>query len=248
MDEEQDKSQDDIPHNYKVNIERRFLDDLDDYEWHVAHLRGAQFDGRRDCMEDTFADKVRRYRKMLKNDGARVEFVSSDPIEVDPADITQDSCRVDIEQLKYDTNVTTAAATNATTTSSTTVTTPANVTLLANVTVHTNNVPPTSAAPNLTSILKTTATMSVAPTTPKMDLIATTLDTKQTTKAETNQTLDQVRRASEYMFSSIEYYDDSIEFDESICPEAVEAITLDIDQLRSYDLECEMTLEWRSLE
>ncbi|CAD0195787.1 unnamed protein product [Chrysodeixis includens] len=235
-----------IPDNYQVNIERRFLEDLDDFEWHVAHLRGAEFDGRRDCRGDTFIDKAKRYRRMLKNDGARVEFVSSEPIENDPADITRDSCRLDIESWSDEmtSNVSTTAS-NATstgnaTTDSTTATTPANATTL------TVPIPPTSAAPNLTSVFKTTASMTMGPTTPKIDLQATTFDPKF--PKDGNETLEKMRRASEYMFSSIEYYEDSVEFDETACPDAVEVITLDIDQLRSYDLECEMTLEWRSLE
>lgn len=222
----------------KAKIDRRFLDDLDDYEWHVAHLRGAEFDGRRDCMDDTFADKVRRYRKMLKSDGSRVEFVSSDPIPVDPSEIVEESCKVEDEPQKYDMNIQKHSTTRH-----------------INVTDNNFNVPPTTVAPNITNIFNTTVSMKVEGTTPIVDHKATTVASKTKPlipkKKSQNETMDmeKLRRASEYMFSSVEYYDESIEFDAAkLCPDAVEVITLEIDQIRGYDLECELTLEWRSLE
>ncbi|XP_068629066.1 uncharacterized protein [Battus philenor] len=55
-------------------------------------------------------------------------------------------------------------------------------------------------------------------------------------------------RRSEYLVSSVEYYDDTKDFDASRCPDAVDVIILQMDELRKYDVECEMMIEWRSLE
>lgn len=54
-------------------------------------------------------------------------------------------------------------------------------------------------------------------------------------------------RRGEYMFSSDEYYDETVDFDLPICPDAVEVITLELEQLRSYDVECESIVSWLSL-
>uniref|UniRef100_A0A2A4J640 Homeobox domain-containing protein n=1 Tax=Heliothis virescens TaxID=7102 RepID=A0A2A4J640_HELVI len=228
----------------KTNIDRRFLENLDDYDWHIAHLRGAVFDGRRDCMEDTFADKVRRYRKMLKNDGARVEYVSGDPIPVNEADLHEDTCSVGVDLLNdnpKELNLTTKETSAST----------------LKVTDNDVNIAATTVAQDATTVADTTASMKVAETSPKEDFKATTPQMKikpiikkkkkkMDLEKEENDTV--VRRASDYMFSSIEYYDESVEFDTDVCPEAVEVIELQIDQIRSYDLECEMTLEWKSLD
>lgn len=195
----------------KVKIERRFIEDLDDDEWYVAHLRTAVLDGRRACKSDTFADKAKKYKRMLKEDGARVDFVSADPLPVpDPSDLVEEPCEIkdDLGELVK--------------TSQFTSTTPV--------------------AKNATTA-NTTDTMTVAETTPKLDFKATTVDAKEKPKKSEGK-----KRRSEYMFSSVEYYDESIEFDANLCPDAVEIITLQIDQLRSYDLECEMIVEWKSLE
>ncbi|XP_069354555.1 uncharacterized protein [Maniola hyperantus] len=56
------------------------------------------------------------------------------------------------------------------------------------------------------------------------------------------------QRRSEYQFSSVEYYDEVQDFSADICPDDVEVIELELDTLRSYDVVCEATLEWRSLE
>lgn len=216
----------------RANVDRRFLEDLDDYEWHIAHLRGAILDGRRDCREDTFEDKVRRYRRMLKNDGARVDFVSSDPIPLNIADIGENSCKVN-DDILNDTE------------------SPSYPNVTSKI-----NVLPTVSVPNVTSVENVTTAMKLETTTEKLDYQATTQKSKakvlkKKKKVEEDQKAENdtvVRRASEYMFSSIEYYDESVEFNTDMCPDAVEVIELEIDQLRSYDLECEMTLEWRSLE
>ncbi|KAF9795485.1 hypothetical protein SFRURICE_004857 [Spodoptera frugiperda] len=219
----------------RANVDRRFLEDLDDYEWHIAHLRGAILDGRRDCREDTFEDKVRRYRRMLKNDGARVDFVSSDPIPLNIADIGENSCKVNDDILNDTPNTESPSYPNVT---------------------SKINVLPTVSVPNVTSVENVTTAMKLEATTEKLDYQATTQKSKakvlkKKKKVEEEQKAENdtvVRRASEYMFSSIEYYDESVEFNTDMCPDAVEVIELEIDQLRSYDLECEMTLEWRSLE
>lgn len=56
------------------------------------------------------------------------------------------------------------------------------------------------------------------------------------------------QRRSDYQFSSVEYYDEVDDFDGSICPDTVDIITLELDQLRSYDIQCEAIIEWRSLD
>lgn len=56
------------------------------------------------------------------------------------------------------------------------------------------------------------------------------------------------QRRSDYQFSSVEYYDEVEDFDGSICPNVVDVVTLELDQLRSYDIQCEAIVEWRSLE
>ncbi|KAJ8734466.1 hypothetical protein PYW08_013716 [Mythimna loreyi] len=205
----------------QTNIERRFIEDLDDEEWHVAHLRGALMDGRRDCKTETFADKARRYRKMLKEDGGRVQYVSSKPLVVKPEDIVIDSCKAHDDMEDRFANVT-MKVTSAN----------FNFTGAQNATVAVN---------------ATTATM--ADTTAKLDFKATTVQSKvDPNKLKKEDEAKNDTRRGEYMFSSVEYYDESIEFDSELCPDAVEIIGLEIDQLRSYDLECEMTVEWRSLE
>lgn len=72
---------------------------------------------------------------------------------------------------------------------------------------------------------------------------------KATTEKEKqkNGTTDS-RRVHDYQFSSIEYYDEHPDFDEYQCPDDVEIVVLELDELRSYDLECELIIEWRSLE
>ncbi|CAH4035198.1 unnamed protein product [Pieris brassicae] len=78
------------------------------------------------------------------------------------------------------------------------------------------------------------------------DSIATKITiNKETTN--NNATTD-ARRAHDYQFSSIEYYDEHPDFDESHCPDDVEIVELELDELRSYDLECELIIEWRSLD
>lgn len=205
----------------KAKIERRFLEDLSDTEWHVAHLRTADFDGRRNCKSDTFEDIARRYRKMLKEDGARVEYVSANALPVNPEDLVEETCTVQDDDIY---NNETIKATSGSFIDATTV------------------------VQNITSAVNTTESMKVADTTPPLDFKATTVKSKVKSKKKMEKPINDTRRASEYMFSSVEYYDESTEFDPNLCPDAVEIITLQIDQLRSYDLECEMTVEWRSLE
>ena len=200
-----------------LNIARRFIEDLDEDEWRVAHLRTSILDGRRACASDTFEDVVKRYRRMLKEDASRVNFVSADPLPVDPEDLREEPCEIkdDFAELMK--------------TSQFTSTTPA--------------------PPNVTSA-NTTDTVKEAETTPKLDFKATTVENKEKSKKKKKSEgrMNNTRRGSEYMFSSVEYYDESVEFDANMCPDAVDIITLQLDQLRSYDLECEMIVEWRSLE
>ncbi|XP_047526353.1 uncharacterized protein LOC125063778 [Pieris napi] len=63
-----------------------------------------------------------------------------------------------------------------------------------------------------------------------------------------NNATAEARRVHDYQFSSVEYYDEHPEFDESHCPDDVEIVELELDELRNYDLECELIIEWRSLD
>ncbi|KPJ14312.1 hypothetical protein RR48_02283 [Papilio machaon] len=55
-------------------------------------------------------------------------------------------------------------------------------------------------------------------------------------------------RRSEYQFSSIEYYEETSDFDPSTCPDEVDVISLQVDDLQKIDIECELMIEWKSLE
>ncbi|KPI95353.1 hypothetical protein RR46_08812 [Papilio xuthus] len=55
-------------------------------------------------------------------------------------------------------------------------------------------------------------------------------------------------RRSEYQFSSIEYYEETSNFDPETCPDEVDVISLQVDDLQKIDIECELMMEWKSLE
>ncbi|CAG4927666.1 unnamed protein product [Colias eurytheme] len=73
------------------------------------------------------------------------------------------------------------------------------------------------------------------------------MESASTAKMDIGGTQKDARR-NDYQFSSVEYYDELPDFDESQCPGDVEMVVLELDELRSYDLECEMISEWRSLD
>lgn len=203
-DEVNEKNREEI----KPKAQRRFIEDLDDKEWHISHLRDMEFDTE-DCEEDTFENKAKKYRETLKNDAALVEFVSGDAIQVNEEDVIKGKCKKNIRNIfKIKEKTGTKSALNVT---------QIKKEQEANATSFDGEVK--------------TATVSV-----KVD------DQDKTLKNDSN-----IRR-SEYQFSSAEYYDEVPDFDPSICPDTVDVITLEIDQLRNYDVECEAIIEWRSLE
>lgn len=201
---------------------RRFNQDLDDDEWHVAHLKDTDFSRRSECEGDTLQDKVSKYRKTLKNDGALVEFVSADPLPFNTTDLeTSNSCQK-----------------------------PNNHNIFLNI-----HKPKTNAERDSTK----TGSEEKSKTDEKEKTLknGTVDEVRTATTAKVKQSLrkdDKVRnktesrRTSEYQFSSVEYYDEVAEFDELTCPDDIEVIILQVDQLRNYDVECELILEWRSLE
>lgn len=190
----------------KANIGRRFLEDLDDKEWHVAHLR--TMDLSHDDCEKTFEGKAKKYRETLKNDAALVEFVSGYAIPVETRDLSKDKCERNVSNVFF-----------------------SNVKNKNGLKINETTIKGQfKKLKSLDSEINS----------------ATTINNLATHDSNTvNQTQ---QRRSEYQFSSVEYYDEVQDFDESICPNTVEIIKLEIDQLRSYDVECEATVEWRSLE
>ncbi|CAH0722140.1 unnamed protein product, partial [Brenthis ino] len=190
----------------KANIGRRFLEDLDDKEWHVAHLR--TMDLSHDDCEKTFEDKAKKYRDTLKNDAALVKFVSGDAIPAQTHNLSRDKCERNLSNAFY-----------------------SNV-KKKNV-LKMNETEIKDQSKNLTSL--------------DGDVDSATTANNLATHGSNTVNRTQQRR-SEYQFSSVEYYDDVQDFDESICPNTVEIIELEIDQLRSYDVQCEAIVEWRSLE
>ncbi|CAB3221508.1 unnamed protein product [Arctia plantaginis] len=215
----------------------RFAKDLDDEQWHVAHL---SLEGRRHCVGDTFEDRARRYRKALKSDGALVNFVSSDPIPFNVSEIVDDeTCNVDLEVPKAlpktkEIMVLAKAEDKL------------EVTKEQTVKIQNEQSGQNSSAVQNTS--DATSTLSNTEyhqaTTPTMKVI----DKEDRSKEEdVEKGQNSKSRRGEYMFSSIEYYDETPDFDASICPDDVDVIVLELDEIRSYDVECERIVEWRSL-
>lgn len=75
---------------------------------------------------------------------------------------------------------------------------------------------------------------------------ATTASVKNVLTADENKP-EKIRR-SEYQFSSVEYYEETADFDPEKCPDVVEVISLQVDDLQKIDIECELMIEWKSLE
>ncbi|XP_060810670.1 uncharacterized protein LOC132904390 [Amyelois transitella] len=193
-----ERSIDDIP--------KRFLEDMSDYEWHIAHLKDKELaSGRRHCKE-TFEDRVKKYKKMLANDASRIEFVSADALQVDEKDLIPEKC----EEIDEG----------------------------------------TSKSMNSTSGMNLTTTDSVDNERLEVTNSATTAKIKGKkgrAKTKKKKMDDGQRRASEYLFSSVEYYDEVPDFDGTVCPDAVEVIKLEMDSIRPYDVDCELMLQWHSL-
>lgn len=313
--------------------ERRVMETFNDADWHVAHLKEIDFQEddqvrtRRvdsGCLPETFAQKIKRYRRTLKNDAALIEFVSAHAIPVDERDLMQSQCNIANGTSKNTTHISSIDKSIAIK-SSTEIAhiypimkhTEGNVQLedfdnksvsvspfiikdpdevvfrafplqleseieitkdtkannfskdsphyILNQTLHnTTNVSPLIGINTTQSVDAQTETVSndtAAKKEPPTDSIvkkgrksstkinngpevvhqATTPKVKQ--KKQKHES-----RRGEYVFSSHEYYDDVIDFDISVCPDDVEETILELDILRPYDIECELAIEWSSLE
>lgn len=91
--------------------ERRFMETFNDEDWHIAHLKETDFEEddpvrtRRldsSCLPETFAQKIKRYRRTLKNDPAFIEFVSAQAIPVDESELLQPQCNMANETIIKD--------------------------------------------------------------------------------------------------------------------------------------------------
>lgn len=184
-------------------VSRRFLDNLNDDEWHVAHLKETEFSERSECPSDSLQQKVDKYRQALKHDSGFVEYVSANTL---PFNITE---LMERQKCK---------------------------------------------APSpISDFFKTVMPISnVTKDQRGQVLVGTTLTSKHALSEEevdgTENGKKSRRQDNQYQFSSTEYYDETPVFDHDLCPDDIEVINLEIDQLRNYDVECELTLEWRSLE
>lgn len=198
---------------------RRFKDETSDEEWHIAHLKDAKTGFEEDCKYKTFEERARKYRRTLREDGAQVKFVLAEALPVDEEDLKDFKDRC----FTYnDTKVDGNKGSEKTDTKSK------------------NNKMANKKVPSLDESLDSVTINSNT---------ATTVSAKASlTTGDKNEYANKSRRSDEYQFSSVEYYEDILDFDKSKCPNDVEVIILQIDQLRSYDIECETIIEWRSLE
>lgn len=315
--------------------ERRVMETFNDEDWHVAHLKETDFqeeDSERtrrlgsDCLPETFAEKIKRYRRTLRNDAGLIEFVSAHAIPVDESELIHPQCNIvngtDIENItqgsistintsismksadeseiaaifpimeytggnvqledlenkteseslvskKIPDDVAFRASTlkvesktemtndvkvnnfrkdsvNQTLFNTTIVPLPTGInTVLQSVDTQTEEISKDTVAKKETSTASSTniykESMKTLKDGPEISHQATTPKVKHKKKERDS-------RRGEYMFSSHEYYDETIDFDVSVCSDDVEEIILDLDILRPYDVECELALEWSSLE
>lgn len=298
--------------------ERRFIDTLNDEDWHVAHLKETDFAEedpvrtRRlnaECLPETFAQKVKRYRRTLRNDPALIDFVSAQALEVEESQLIQSRCNgtniknnaqnypgatntsntikptsesemaavfpimeypstggnVQLEELenkseseppvsKKDNDGVIFRASKTEITNDTKVD---NFTKgSVNQTLFNTTIVPQSIHTQINAMSNDTAGKKGTPT------VSTNKEDKKSTETLNNgpevvhqATTPKVKhkkeqrdaRRGEYMFSSQEYYEDVTDFDGSLCPD-VEQTVLELDLLRTYDVECELALEWISLD
>lgn len=198
---------------------RRFIEDLEDNEWHVAHLKSIDLSRRSECAGDSLQDK---YRKALKNDGSLVKFVSADAMPINETDLEKkEKCQVPTNYTIFVKNVHHKLSDEQNSTSTTKL-----------VKEATNNVSNTVKSFENGTIEKEIYT-------------ATTANVKISLEKDGNKT--DSRRGSEYQISSAEYYDEVTDFDETWCPNDIQVIDLEIDQVKSYDIVCEQLVQWHSL-
>lgn len=316
--------------------ERRVMETFIDEDWHVAHLKETDFQEEDPvrtrrlgsvCLPETFAEKLKRYRRTLRNDAALIEFVSAQAIPVDESELIHPQCNlvngtkienitqvsssltntsismksssdvseiagifpimeytggnVQLEDLENKTeskspvskkvpdvvafrastlkvesktemtndikvNDSRKDSVNQTLLNTTIVPLPTGInTVLQSVHTQTEEISNATAAKKETSTASTTnmdkKSMKTLKGGPEILHQATPPKVKRKKKPRDS-------RRGEYMFSSHEYYDETIDFDISVCPDDVEETDLELDILRPYDVECELALEWSSLE
>ncbi|CAG5034927.1 unnamed protein product [Parnassius apollo] len=195
---------------------RRFDEELNDEEWHVEHLVNTETSLRKNkCKQESFNERVDKYKKELRDDAAFVEFVSSDALVVNKEDMINDPCLTN------------------------------NVNGHKIVSENHNSGKATSQNENFTQFFNVSddeASRRInTATTDNLKRVLLSDDIDREDKSSKN-------RRSEYLLSSVEYYDEVSEFDESMCPDDVEVVTLQLNNINNYDVECEVILEWRSLE
>ncbi|KAI5637332.1 hypothetical protein NE865_09901 [Phthorimaea operculella] len=220
--------------------ERRFIDNLNDAEWHVAHLKSSDFvntrrSGGDDCKEETFAEKVKRYRKSLKEDAGRMDYVHALPLLVDDKDLDENKCLP-------------------------------NDKMIGNETISDNFANKTKTPSNKTVVNETVTNKADAGTTVDVEAIVTAPDSDENAsltpiadnefkriqnQATTNKPGEMMKerdgRRGDYLFSSVEYEEEQeFHFSEDDCPGVIDIIVLEQDNLRPYDIECELTLQWQS--
>lgn len=236
--EDKDRSGNEGHSQNKMSIDddRRSLDDLSDEQWHVSHLKESVFEiSGPQCEDDTIYSKIRRYKESLRRDAAFIDFVSANALTLTDKVSMNELCKkkkdkahsdgqIKATTVKETTSVKSTPALNATTSNATT----------SNVT--TNNV--------------TSSNVTVAKEAKKEQKdTATTPNVKKTAKEDLkDKQAKESRKAGDYLFSSVEYYDEEPSFDPTGCEGSVVVIDLEIDTLRNYDIECEQMLQWRSLE
>lgn len=205
-------------------MERRFMVDMDDREWHVSHLKDTDFADKRENCEDTFDDKLRSYRRAMQNDASLIEFVSSDALPFDVKDLKKPVCKAPDKKANTtkgpDKEKTLKAPEPEKNTEKSTVVTKGKVDKKDEM-----------------------EKLNVATTTTKKSK-----GSGEVRKGASGEAKKAARRANDYLFSSIEYYDDPPVFDDTRCPDDVEVIDLEIDHIRNYDLRCEQVLMWKVLE
>lgn len=319
--------------------ERRVMEAYRDINWHVAHLKETDFEEEEHletrrvesgCLPETFAEKLKRYRRTLKNDAALIEFVSAHAIPVDESELIRPQCKIanethgkngthhdrsasitsialkssteiaaiypimkytegnvqleDLEnksvsvspfrvkhrdevafrasllKLKSKTKTNHTEVKNFTKDSHSLNKDSLNQTLL-----NTTNVSPAmginttqsvdaqnETQSNVTAAKKEPPTVSTKKKVKKSATMASNgpevMHQATTPKLKAKKVKKHESRRGEYVFSSHEYYDDVIDFDVSVCPDDVEETILELDIIRPYDVECELALEWSSLE
>ncbi|CAK1548025.1 unnamed protein product [Leptosia nina] len=203
-------------------------------DWHVSKLKSTNF-------HEVCEDNSAKYKK--QKDAALIEFVSSDPLPFKESDLIENMCIKENKQIvKQDVLIGDNNKVK-------------NATIKSDLIEHANKDKKAGNISGSKTINADDGNIS------KQNTKFTTVDKNETKKqtkmnAANKDTATTVahnvtkesRRVHDYQFSSVEYYDEHPDFDEAQCPDDVEVVVLEIDELRSYDLECELMIEWRSLD